>query len=58
MSTLTIELPPGIELSEDELKKMFVAKLYEEGIVSPGRGAEMLDMTYREFLKPSVFTVE
>lgn len=52
MTTLTLEiqLPESVELSELDAKRLFVSKLYEEGIVSAGRGAEMLGMTYREFV--------
>ena len=51
MTTLTIELPPDLGLSEHDAKRLFVSKLYEDGIVSAGRGAEMLGMTYREFIE-------
>lgn len=52
MTTLTLEiqLPESVELSEHDAKRLFVEKLYEEGILTPGRGAEMLGMTYREFV--------
>ncbi len=50
MTTLMLELPLPVEQSELELKKMCVAKLYEEGVMSPGQGATMLGMAYRDFV--------
>ncbi len=51
MTTITLELPPDLDLSEHDAKMMFVGKLYEEGMVTPGRGAEMLGVPYREFIE-------
>jgi predicted HTH domain antitoxin len=51
MTTLSIDLPSGIDVCESDLKKMFAVKLYDEGILTAGKAAAMLGITKREFIE-------
>ncbi|MDR2346754.1 MAG: UPF0175 family protein [Planctomycetaceae bacterium] len=49
--TLQLELPDNCKLSEQEAKASLVLKLYEDGKLSAGKGAEILGITKREFIE-------
>ncbi len=51
MTTITLELPPDLDLSEHDAKVMFVGKLYEEGILTSVQAAEVVGITKREFIE-------
>jgi len=45
MSTLTIQLPDSVEIERSDLLRMIAARLYERGVLSLGRAAEVADMS-------------
>ncbi|MDR2346753.1 MAG: UPF0175 family protein [Planctomycetaceae bacterium] len=49
--TLQLELPDNCKLSEQEAKASLVLKLYEDGKLSAGKGAEILGITMRKFIE-------
>jgi predicted HTH domain antitoxin len=50
MLTIELNIPTDIKYDEQELKEFFVAKLYEEGLLSSGTGAKMLNISKRDFI--------
>lgn len=50
MPTIELNIPTATKYSEQELKEFFVAKLYDEGIISSGTGAKMLNINKRDFI--------
>lgn len=46
-----IELPTDITSTPFDLKMLFAAKLFEEGIVSSGQGAKMVGISRRAFIE-------
>lgn len=50
-ATLEITLPPGVELSEFDLKMTLAAKLYEDGTLSGGQAAKLAGVSKRTFLE-------
>ena len=51
MKTLTLQLPDALELDAAELKMMLAARLYEQGKITSGQGAEMVGVSKRTFLE-------
>ena len=49
--TLTINLPDKLEFDEKELTMYLVAKLYEEGRISMGKGAEITGLSREKFME-------
>jgi len=50
MPTIELNIPTNTKYNEQELKEFFVAKLYEEGMISTGIGAKMLNISKRDFM--------
>ena len=50
-ATLDITLPPSVHLTEDELKMILAAKLFDLGELSSGQAAELAGITKREFIE-------
>lgn len=50
-ATLDINLPPSVHLSENELKMILAAKLFDLGELSSGQAAKMVGISRREFLE-------
>ena len=46
-----IDLPPDLTSSEFDLKMIFASKLFEEGLITSGQGAKMVDVTRRTFIE-------
>ena len=46
-----IDLPPDLTSSEFDLKMIFASKLFEEGLITSGQGAKMVDVTRRTFVE-------
>ena len=51
MKTLTLTLPDNVEFEKSEIMMMIAAKLYERGLLSQGRAAELASRSRREFLE-------
>lgn len=51
MKTLTLTLPDYVDFERSEIMMMIAAKLYERGVLSQGRAAEMAGLSRREFLE-------
>lgn len=50
MPKIELNIPTDTKYSEQELKEFFIAKLYQEGIISSGIGAKMLNIDKRSFM--------
>jgi predicted HTH domain antitoxin len=50
-ATLDITLPPSVSLTEDELKMILAAKLFDLGELSSGQAAKIVGISRREFLE-------
>lgn len=46
-----VKLPPDLTVSDFELKMLFAGKLFEEGIITSGQGAEMVGISRRAFIE-------
>lgn len=46
-----IELPSDLTASDFDLKMLFASKLFEEGIITSGQGAEMVGLSRRAFIE-------
>lgn len=55
-ATLDIDLPQSVHLTENELKMVLAAKLFEMGELSSGQAAKLVGIPRREFLSPQVST--
>lgn len=51
MRTLQLNFPNTIEQSDEELRLLIAAKLYENGTLTSGQGAELAGLSKREFLE-------
>jgi predicted HTH domain antitoxin len=49
--TLQLKFPDNIQQSDEELKTLIAAKLYENGVLTAGQGAELAGLTKRTFLE-------
>ena len=49
--SIRFRLPQGIQASQFELSMLFAAKLFEEGLITSGQGAEMLGLSKRTFME-------
>ncbi|MCB9232679.1 MAG: UPF0175 family protein [Bacteroidia bacterium] len=49
--SIQIELPQGLSLSKFELSMLLAAKLFEEGLISTGQGAEMVGLSKQAFIE-------
>ena len=51
MDTLNLKIPSSLQISEFDLAMTLASKLYEDGKLSSGQGAEMAGITKRTFLE-------
>jgi len=51
MKTLTIDIPDNIEVDEKEAKLIIASKLYENGKLSLGQAASLVNLTKRAFIE-------
>lgn len=51
MRTLELNLPNTIEESDEELRLLIAAKLYENGTLSSGQAAKVAGLSKREFVE-------
>lgn len=62
--SILINLPDGLKISPFELTMLLAAKLFDEGLISSGQGAEMAGLSKQAFIevlgkyKVSVFQYE
>lgn len=48
---IQIHLPEGLQLSQFELSMLLACKLFEEGLISSGQGAEMVGLSKQAFIE-------
>ncbi|MBG0749205.1 MAG: UPF0175 family protein [Planktothrix agardhii KL2] len=51
MRTLQLNFPNTIEQSDDQLRLLIAAKLYENGTLTSGQSAELAGLSKREFIE-------
>jgi predicted HTH domain antitoxin len=51
MRILELNLPNTIEQSDEELRLLIAAKLYENGTLSSGQAAEVAGLSKRQFIE-------
>ena len=51
MKTLTVTLPDNVSIERSEVMMMIAAKLYERGVLSQGKAAELAGRSRREFIE-------
>ena len=51
MRTLELNIPNTIEQTDEELRLLIAAKLYENGTLSSGQAAAMAGLKKREFIE-------
>ncbi|MGI8634188.1 MAG: UPF0175 family protein [Segetibacter sp.] len=51
MKTITLNLPESVDLDDKEAAMLLAAKLYEQGKISSGQGAEIAGFTKRTFIE-------
>ena len=51
MNTFTVTLPDNIRIERSEVMMMIAAKLYERGVLSQGKAAELAGRSRREFIE-------
>ena len=51
MNQITINVPEGLEMNIFELSMILASKLYDEGKLSSGQGAEMAGLSKRTFIE-------
>ena len=49
--SIQVNLPACFELSEFELKMMLASKLFDEGLITAGQGAEIVGLSKRAFIE-------
>ncbi|MFK7972190.1 MAG: UPF0175 family protein [Bacteroidia bacterium] len=49
--SIQLQLPEGLKVSPFELKMLFATKLFEEGLITSGQGAEMVNLSKRAFIE-------
>lgn len=49
--SIQFQIPEGLKVSQFELKMLFATKLFEEGLITSGQGAEMVDLSKRAFIE-------
>ena len=48
---IQFHLPEGLQVSPFELSMLFAAKLFEEGLITSGQGAEMVGISKHAFIE-------
>jgi predicted HTH domain antitoxin len=51
LRTLQLNFPNTIEQSDDQLRLLIAAKLYENGTLTSGQSAELAGLSKREFIQ-------
>jgi predicted HTH domain antitoxin len=51
LRTLQLNFPNTIEQSDDQLRLLIAAKLYENGTLTSGQAAELAGLSKREFIE-------
>jgi predicted HTH domain antitoxin len=51
MRTLELNFPNTVEQSDEELRLLIAAKLYENGTLTSGQAAELAGLSKREFIE-------
>lgn len=51
MKTITLHLPDSVDLSDREAAMLIAARLYEQGKLSLGQGAELAGYSKRTFME-------
>ncbi|MCP9237983.1 UPF0175 family protein [Lewinella sp. JB7] len=46
-----VELPADLTATDFDLKMMFASKLFEEGIITSGQGAQIVGISRRSFIE-------
>lgn len=49
MKTLTLNIPDGLEIDDNEVSMLVATRLYEQSKLSLGQAAELVGMTKRTF---------
>lgn len=49
--SIQINLPEGLKISPFELSMLLAAKLFDEGLISTGQGAEMVGLSKQAFIE-------
>lgn len=49
--SIQINLPDGLNISPFELTMLLAVKLFEEGLISTGQGAEMVGLSKQTFIE-------
>ena len=49
--SINITLPSDVMISEFELSMMLATKLFDQGIISSGQGAEMVGLSKKAFIE-------
>ena len=49
--SIEINLPDGLQISQFELSMLLAAKLFDEGLISSGQGAEMVGLSKQAFIE-------
>ena len=50
MKTITLEVPDGVKIDEQDAKRMLAARLFEKGELSLGQAAEFVGETKHAFM--------
>lgn len=49
--SIQINLPDGLKISNFELNMLLAVKLFDEGLISTGQGAEMVGLSKHAFIE-------
>jgi predicted HTH domain antitoxin len=49
--SIQINIPEGLQISQFELKMLLAVKLFEEGLITSGQGAEMVGLSKQAFIE-------
>lgn len=49
--SIEIKLPDGLKISPFELNMLLAAKLFDEGLITSGQGAEMVGLSKQAFIE-------
>jgi len=49
--SIQINLPDGLNISQFELGMLIAAKLFDEGLISSGQGADMVGLSKQSFIE-------
>jgi len=49
--SIQIDIPDGLNKSKFELSMLFASKLFEEGLISSGQGAQMVGLSKHAFIE-------